>query len=199
MDPREAISRVEEIREQLARAETFRVYRSASTGITGLLALLATLVQARWQLNDTDSFLTLWLIAAAASIVVVSLDMRVRCRMSDSVLMRDATITAARQFVPCVVAGGLLTLALYRFTPQSLGLIPGLWGICFALGIFASRPGLPRAVNFVGAYYMLAALLVIATAPARGGQFELWPMPIIFGVGQLLMAAVLYFFSERHA
>ncbi len=59
--------------------------------------------------------------------VVVSLDIRVHCRMFDSVLMRDATITAARQFVPCVVAGGLLTLALYRFAPQSLGLIPGLW------------------------------------------------------------------------
>jgi hypothetical protein len=200
MDPREAISRVEEIREQLARAETFRVYRAASTAFTGIIALAAALVQSQWQLDDVNSFLILWLSAASLSLTVVAMDMRVRCRMSDSVLLRDATITAARQFVPCVVAGGLLTFVLYRFAPHALGLLPGLWGICFALGVFASRPGLPRATNFVGAYYILAALLAIALAPSSPRPtFELWPMPVIFGVGQLLMAGVLYIFSEhRH-
>jgi hypothetical protein len=196
MDPREALSRIEQIREQLARAELVRAFRAASVASTGIIAFVAAMVQWRWNLNDCDNFLNLWLLAAAAGIVVVGTEMAVRCACSGSTLQRDATLLAVRQFVPCVVAGALLTLALYQFAPDALRLLPGLWGIIFSLGVFASRPGLPRAANLVGGYYMLAGLFVIAAAPNQA-QFEVWPMPLVFGVGQLMAAGVLYFSYER--
>jgi hypothetical protein len=196
MDPREAMSRIELIREQLARAETYRAFRAASTGMTGVLAMAAAAVQAAWQLNTANEFLQLWVIVAAAGMIIIATEMTVRYRATDSVLARDALLLAARQFVPCVVAGALLTVAVNRFAHDAVHLLPGLWAILFSLGIFASRPGLPRAIGLVGLYYLLMGLLVIATT-ANSETFEIWPMPVCFGVGQILAAATLYFCAER--
>jgi hypothetical protein len=197
MDPRDAILQVQQIREQLARAEAFRVFRAASVSSTGVLAFVGSAVQARWQLNDPDSFLLLWIIAAAACLFIVTVEMIVRCLVSESMLLRDATIVAARQFVPSMIAGALLTLAIYRFNRESVHLLPGLWSIIFALGIFASRPGLPRAINFAGAYYLLAGLCVVAVSKEQA-EFDTWQMPLCFGVGQLLTAAILYLSTMRN-
>jgi hypothetical protein len=195
MDPREAMAQVEEIREQLARAESFRAFRAASTAYTGMLALFGAAIQSHWQLNDAHSFMVLWISVAAVNVVIVGTEMKLRILSSDSILTRDATILAARQFVPCVVAGALLTLAIRRCAPEATRLLPGLWAILFSLGIFASRPGLPRAINFAGAYYMLCGLFLLATAPQ--GEFEAWPMPLSFGVGQLLISLILFLSSHN--
>jgi hypothetical protein len=196
MDPREAMSRIELIREQLARAETYRAFRAASTAMTGVLAIVAAAVQANWQLNNSTEFLQLWVVVAALGMIIVATEMTIRYRATDSILARDALILAARQFVPCVVAGALLTLAINRFAHDAVHLMPGLWAILFSLGIFASRPGLPRAIIFAGLYYMLAGLFVIVTTGASE-TFETWPMPLCFGVGQILSAGILYVFAER--
>jgi hypothetical protein len=129
--------------------------------------------------------------------MIVSIEMILRCRLSESVLLRDATVVAARQFVPCVVAGALLTLVIYLHARPALPMLPGLWSIVFSLGVFASRPGLPRAINFVGAYYLLAGLFTITTAKNQPG-FDVWPMPLCFGAGQLLTATILYFSTARN-
>src|SRR5262245_57551537 len=197
MDRHDAILHVQQIREQLARAAAFRVYRGASVSVTGLLAFVAAWVQFRWELNAPVRFLALWLVVAAVCITIVSIEMFLRCRLSDSVLLRDATIVAARQFVPCVVAGALLTLAIYLHAQPALPLLPGLWSILFSLGIFASRPGLPRPINFAAAYYLLAGLFAIATV-SNDSVFDVWPMPLCFGAGQLLTATVLYFSTARN-
>jgi hypothetical protein len=196
MNRREALSHIEQIREQLARAEAFWVYRAASVAGTGLLAFVGAVIQFRWGLNDPDRFLTLWISVAIICALIVSVEMLVRCRWSGSTLLRNAAIVAARQFAPCVVAGGLLTVALCLFAAESVHLLPGLWAVLFSLGIFASRPGLPRAIHFAGLYYMLSGLLVIADAHNRP-EFAVWPMPVCFGIGQILTAALLYSFTER--
>jgi hypothetical protein len=192
MDSRQALSQVERIREQLARAEAIRAYRAVSVAFTGAMAILGAFVQSRFELNELNGFLLLWLTVAAVCVIVVAVEMVLRCRISDSTLLRDATIVAARQFVPCVVAGALLTLVIYRHARDSVHLLPGLWAIIFSLGVFASRPGLPRAINFVGAYYLLAGLAIIMMAPNQP-RFSAWPMAVSFGGGQLLTAAILYY------
>ena len=121
------------------------------------------LVQSQWQLNDMNGFLILWL-SASLSLTVVAMDMRVRCRMSDSVLLRDATITAARQFVPCVVAGGLLTFVLYRFAPHGAGLASRIVGDLLRAGRVRIAARIAPGSQLRRAYYILAALLAIALA-----------------------------------
>jgi len=54
---------------------------------------------------------------------------------------------------------------------------------------------LPPAIFGVACYYLISGLLAVSLA---GGRFALspWIMPLLFGVGQFLTAAVL-FLSER--
>jgi hypothetical protein len=188
---------VERIREQLARSEAIRAWRAASVMFTASVALAGGIIQSRWDLSDPDSFLVLWITLAGVCMAVVSVEMIFRCRLaSGSQLLRDATIVAARQFVPSVIAGGLITWTFYRHAPESIHLLPGLWSIVFGLGVFASRPGLPRAINVAGAYYLLAGVFVIAST-SGSREFEAWPMPLCFGVGQLLTASILYLYATH--
>ena len=175
MQLRDALSQISEIRQHMAEAQVFRGYRSATTAFTALVAAGA----------------------AAVSIVVVGLEMILRCRRADSPLQTQITRVVADQFVPSLVAGGLLTLVIARFATDCLWMLPGLWAITFSLGVFASRRFLPRSIFVVGGYYLLAGLYCL-TLERHTAALSPWTMGTLFGVGQLLTAGVLYWNLERH-
>ncbi len=106
---------------------------------------------------------------------------------------------ATEQFIPAGVAGALLTFVLFRFAPQCLWMLPGLWQIMFSLGLFASCRSLPRPIFAVAVWYLGTGLTVLALA--SGAQaFSPYAMALPFGIGQLAMAAILYRSGgERHA
>jgi hypothetical protein len=196
MQLHDALTQIAQIRQHMARAEVFRGYRAATTALTGVVAIVASFVQAMWMPYDVASYLYIWLCAAIVSLVIVGVEMAYRSARSGSPLQREMTMLAVQQFVPCLVAGGLLTFVLVEFAPFDLWLLPGLWGILFSMGIFSSRRFLPRGATLVAGFYLLAGLLCIA---ATGDHFALWPwtMGIEFGVGQLFAAGVLYWSLER--
>ena len=100
------------------------------------------------------------------------------------------------QFVPCLVAGGLLTATLAVASPESLWLLPGLWQILFSLGIFASCRLLPRATFWVAVFYLASGIASLLFA--RGdAALSPWAMGVPFGLGQFLAAGVLYWTLER--
>jgi hypothetical protein len=100
------------------------------------------------------------------------------------------------QFVPCLAAGGAITLALMKFGADTVSFLPGLWAIAFALGIFASRPYLPHAVGFVALGYLLAGSALLWRA-VPGVLPQPWTVGGVFGVGQIAAAVVLYWNLER--
>src|SRR6476661_322045 len=57
-----------------------------------------------------------------------------------------------------VVAGAIITASLVHLSATLVPLLPGLWAICFGLGIFASRPYLPRASGWVALFYYAAGV-----------------------------------------
>jgi hypothetical protein len=102
---------------------------------------------------------------------------------------------AVEQFLPCVVVGMVLTVVLMRIAPQDAWMLPGLWAVLFSLGIFASCRFLPRQMFAVGAWYLAAGLVCLLVAANHHALLP-WGMGISFGVGQLLVAAVLRFGFE---
>jgi hypothetical protein len=100
--------------------------------------------------------------------------------------------SAAESFLPAIAAGVLVTLVLVRSSPQDLWLLPGLWQIFYGLGIFASCRFLPRQMFAVGLWFLATGALCLATG--RGEHaLSAWTMGFPFGIGQLLIAAVLKF------
>ena len=80
----------------------------------------------------------MWIATAAVSVILIGIEMVARSRRIHSGLADEMIHAATEQFIPAGVAGALLTVVLYRFAPQSLWMLPGLWQIIFSLGVFAS-------------------------------------------------------------
>src|SRR3954471_5477327 len=195
----EALAQISQIRQRMAESQVFRGYRSVTTAFTALVAVVAAAAQARLvpqpeqQLN---AYLALWCGAAFVGAAVVGLEIAVRCARSGSPLQRQITLVVVDQFAPALVAGALLTFVVARFAPAAGWMLPGLWAVLFSMGLFASRRFLPRGVFALGAYYLLAGLACL-TFDTPATALSPWVMGGLFGAGQLLTAAFLYWTLER--
>jgi hypothetical protein len=193
-DLERALADITAIRSQMARGAEFRGYGPATVAATGALAALAALIQALWLPDpaaDILPYLVLWLATATLSCVLIGIEMVARTRRMHSGLADEMIHAATEQFTPAGVAGVLLTVVLVRFAPDSLWMLPGLWQIVFSLGLFASCRCLPRPMFAAGVWYLAAGLASLALANGAHA-FSPYAMAVPFGLGQLLIAIVLY-------
>ena len=199
MELREALGQIDAIRAQVARTETFRGYRPATVALTGVLGLVAAVAQSSLIPSPADNpmaFVDYWLVVAVVSLLLNGSELAINWYKSESPLARQQTRRAIEQFLPSLVAGGVLTLVFWKAVPDALNLLPGLWAIVFSLGIFASARQLPSAIRGVGVYYLAAGIVCLGFAEGDLA-FSPWAMGLTFGVGQLLSAAVLYLTLEK--
>ena len=199
MELREALTQITEIRLQLARTEVFRGYRAMPVAFSGVVAVLAAVIQAATiadPMLQIGPYLALWIGAAVISGLAAGLEMVVRARNASSPMTRELTWLALEQFCPCLLAGALLTIVLVRSAPTSLWMLPGLWQVVYSLGIFASCRLLPRATFWVAVFYLGTGLAVLSLGHGDA-SLSPWFMGLPFGAGQLLAAAVLYSTLER--
>jgi hypothetical protein len=199
MELHEALTQITEIRSQLARTEVFRGYRAMPVAFSGGVAILAAVIQAASIADpraQVGAYLALWVGAAVVSALAAGLEMIIRARNAATSVTRELTWLAIEQFCPCLVAGALLTVVLVRAVPDSMWLLPGLWQIVYALGIFASCRLLPRPTFWVAVFYLGTGLWVLSLGP-EDAALSPWAMGLPFGAGQMLAAAVLYRTLER--
>jgi hypothetical protein len=193
-DLHKALADIDAIKKQVARGTLFRGYGPATIAVTGLLALVAAAIQAMWLDNPREQlteYLSIWVGTAAVSVTLIGAETVTRSRRFHSDLADEMIYSAIEQLIPVGVAGALLTFVLWRFAPESLWLMPGLWQILFSLGVFASCRILPRALFAAGAWYLCSGLICIAIA-ASGDPWSPWLMGVPFGVGQLIIAGILH-------
>ena len=108
MELHEALRQISDIRRQMARSEVYRGYRSMVVGASGVLAMLASVLQSRLVPSpeeDLGRYLGLWVGLASLSLIAVGVEMARRVRGSGSGLARQMTMLAAEQFLPCVAIG----------------------------------------------------------------------------------------------
>ena len=197
---RQALSEIHSIRHQVARGTQFRGYGPASIAFSGCVAIAAAWGQIKWggaQKHDLGLSLVIWVSAAALSIGVSGIETYLRSRREHFDLAQEMLLSAVEQFLPALAVGVLLTVVLIRIAPADCWLLPGLWELFFSLGVFASCRFLPRQMFAVGVWYLGCGLcsVVLASGPK---VFLPWTMGIPFGVGQLLVALVLYLCCENN-
>jgi hypothetical protein len=193
-DLNKALADIAAIRIQMARGAEFRAYGPITVAATGFLAVIAAAIQALWLPDpaaDAFSYVALWIATAAISVALVGAEMVARAHRIHSGLADEMIHAATEQFIPAGVAGALLTFVLFRFAPESLWMLPGLWQIIFSLGFLASCRSLPRPMYAVGVWYLSAGLIGLALA-SGAHSLSPWAMAVPFGIGQLLMAAILH-------
>ncbi len=185
------------IRSQLAAGTAFRGYGPATIATTGGIALLTAFLQSRWLTDPTAQPLTFfasWAIAALLSAILIWIEMRARSHRHHSGLADAMIYQAVEQSLPAGVAGVLLAFVLWKFSPETLWMLPGLWQLLVSLGIFASIRSLPRTVALAGAWYFVAGFTVLMLA-SQDHALSPWTMGLPFAIGQVLMAALLHFAS----
>src|SRR5262249_41336769 len=199
-----ALADITAIRAQMARGTEFQGYGPITVAATGVLALAAAAAQAILIPDPAAavfSYLALWVATAAVSVILIAIEMVARSQRIHTGLADEMIHTPTEQFIPAGVAGTRLTVVLYRaglwrvvlygVGLDVLWMLPGLWQIIFSLGFFATCRTLPRAMFAVGVWYLAAGLASLAFA--NGEQaFSPWAMALPFGLGQLMMAGILY-------
>jgi hypothetical protein len=194
-----ALSDIITIRSQIAAGTAFRGYGPAAIAATGGVALLTAILQYLWLDDPTGhplAFLFGWAFAAAVSALMIWIEMQARSRRHHSGLADAMIRQAVEHFLPSGIAGVLLAVVLWKFAPETLWTLPGLWQVLVSLGVFASVRSLPRSVALAGGWYFVAGFVVLVLA-SQSHSLSPWTMGLPFVIGQWLMAAILYFASEE--
>jgi hypothetical protein len=197
MDLSRALGQLADIHQQIAKGEIYRGYRSVPIAASGLIGFGAAWTQAPGLgVNDPIGFVLYWTAIAGCAALVGTSEIIFNYVVRDDRADRRRTRQVVGQFLPSVLAGAIITASLVHLSAALVPLLPGLWAICFGLGIFASRPYLPRASGWVALFYYVAgiALLWVARGPE---PLRAWWVGGTFGTGQLLAAFVLFWNLER--
>jgi hypothetical protein len=192
-----ALADIIAIRSQLAAGTAFAGYGPAAVFATAGVALVTAVLQYLLLADPTHNplaFFVGWALAALLSSAMILIEMVARSRRHQSGLADAMIHQAVEQFLPSAVAGVLLAVMLWKFAPETLWLLPGLWQVLVSLGVFASVRSLPRSVALAGAWYFVAGFAVLLLA-SQSHALSPWTMGLPFVIGQSLMATILYFAS----
>ena len=197
MELRDAIDQITTIRTQLAATERLRSLRALPVAFSGLLAVLAALVQAHYiddPLRVPHQYLTLWVGSAIVSGIAACIVVVRRAQRFPSALSVANARLAAVQFAPCLLVGAIVTWFVAERLPQQLWLLPGLWQLLFGLGNLAAHRLLPAPAYAVGVMF-----LATGTSCLWFGDRALdpWAMGLPFAAGQLALASILWWQLER--
>ena len=190
-----ALSDIGEIRTQIAAGTAFRGYGPLAIAITGVIGVAAATAQTFLGIQPITQpvlFVWSWIGAGALSAAAVRIEMQGRSRRLHSGLADTMIAQAVEQFLPAAAACFFIPIFLLRFEPQALWMMPGLWQLFVSLGLFASVRTLPRNMIFVAGFYFVAAFGSLMLGE-RHHDLIPWLMGLPFFVGQMLMAAILYF------
>jgi hypothetical protein len=187
-----ALGEISSIRRQVARSTEFRGYGPVTLATTGVFAMVAAAVQARWApdaVGHITAYLNIWVSTAVISASLTGVQVYRRSQRVHSGISNEMIRMAVEQFMPAAAAGLLITIVVLRAVPGTAWILPGLWQMIFSLGVFSSCRFLPRPMVAAGVWYLLTGLISISFGDGRA--FSPWVMGIAFGVGQMLVAGIL--------
>ncbi|MGH7728786.1 MAG: hypothetical protein ACREM2_08355 [Vulcanimicrobiaceae bacterium] len=192
MEVRQALADIAEMRVRIATVQRFEGYSGNAAIASGLVAILAGAVQAAiapqpHTTAERAAYLAIWMSCLGLALAI----------NYGAILLwrtRNRDVQAGMQFrtvgwsiLPAIAAGGTITIGLVE--RQLVELLPAMWCAAYALGLFASRALVPRAVTAVAvAFGAVAALLLLIP---QIGPLSWWIMPLAFGLGQIAIGLLV--------
>ncbi|MEO0731008.1 MAG: hypothetical protein AAFR23_03060 [Pseudomonadota bacterium] len=182
------------IKDRMAGAALFRGFGPAVMAGTGVLAFAAGTVQAVTPTLTASpfAFIAFWTVIASAAALAIAIEAYARTRRHHGGLADAMLFQAAEHFLPVGVVGAVLAVIVVTAAPDIAWVLPGVWSLLVATGLFATHRFLPRTIAIAGAWYLLAGVAALLSA-ADGRTLSPWSMALVFGGGQLVLAAVLKF------
>ena len=161
------------IRAAMERAGSFTAISGWGQVVIGVTALLAAWLASRQQ--TVENWLATWSVAAVVSLLVGLLTTAMKARSVRMPLLSGPGRKFALSLAPPIVAGGLLTLVLYR--ADLVVALPGVWLLLFGAGIMTAGAFSEPVVPVMGVCFMALGAAALF-APAGWGD---WFMAAGFG------------------
>jgi hypothetical protein len=173
-----ALDNLQFIRSAMERAGSFTAVPGWGMVVVGSTALAATWLALR-QARDAD-WLAVWLSEAVLGVIVGGAAMVQKARAANDPLLSGPGRRFGLSFLPPIVVGALLTIALHRV--GLFALMPGIWLLLYGTAVATAGAFSVRVVPLMGVCFMLLGTAALFT-PTR-----LWPWFMAAGFGGLNIA-----------
>ena len=206
MQLREALNNIAEIRAQIERTESFRGLRSLAVTASSMSVFIGAMVSHLLGVErGRAAFATVWIGVASASLLGVVFEMWHRCQKSDSDIGRKLIWQAHRsiavQLAPSLMVGAVMTFVLL-WKSETSWMLPGVWAMLYGLGLLNCRQHLPQFGKWVAGFYLVCGALALVCClemEALDVRLANGQMVGIFGIGQLVLASLVYWKLERQS
>jgi hypothetical protein len=171
------------IRETMERAGSFTAMPGWGQVAIGITALFAAMVAS--QQKSPRGWLAVWIAESLLSLLIAVWATARKARAARLPLLSGPGRKFALSFSPPMVAGALLTAALYR--AGAVGIIPGMWLLLYGVAVMAGGAFSVRVVPVMG--FCLAAIGAAAlfSPPDWGNYF----MAAGFGLLQIIFGIII--------
>lgn len=169
------------IRDAMERAGSFTAVPGLGGVGMGLVGLAAAIIAPGRA--STSAWLATWLVAAVLAATIGVVAVVIKSRNAGLPLFSRPARQFALSFSPAILAGALLTAALYEGGRVSL--LPGLWLLLYGAAVVAGGTFSVRIVPMMGVLFLFLGTIALFSPPAiaalcLGAGFG--ALHIVFGV-----------------
>ena len=175
------------IRNTMERASGFSAVPGWGGALMGLSALVAAPIAHRWQ--GSGRWLAIWLAEAALATAIGLVAIAHKARRSGTPLSGPAARKFALAFAPAIVAGAVLTVALYR--RGLMADLPGSWLLLYGAAVASGGALSVSIIPLMGGALMTLGIAALVAPSAWGDAF----MAAGFGALQIGFGLVI---ARRH-
>ncbi|MBV8904444.1 MAG: hypothetical protein JOZ22_12475 [Acidobacteriia bacterium] len=183
---RHAADNLRFIRDTMERAASFTAVPGWGGVVIGMTALIAGVRSFR---RPLETAFTVWLIEAIVALAIASFAMYWKSRRLSLPLKSKAARRALLSFAPPLVAGAILTAALYQ--AHSFAIVPGLWLLLYGAAVVTGGAFSVRIVPVMGICFMLLGMSALASPPDWSNIFLITG----FGITHIVFGFVI---ARRH-
>ena len=176
-----AAESIEFIRETMVRSASFTAVPGQGGVAMGAIGVIAAVMASRTQ--SWETWLATWMIAALVATPIGLAAIIIKARRHHVALWSASGRRFMQGFLPSIVAGAALTLALVR--AGRIELLAPTWLLLYGAGILAGATASISVLTWVGALFMLLGVGAVATA---GQWADVWlgagfgGLQIVFGI-----------------
>ncbi len=190
----EALDQVRQLQHLVLERIRFHGFSGPTRICSGTLALVAAVgMSLPWYPQTARAHLLGWSVVLAVALVLNGGALGYWFLHDPEVQRNPRRLRPVLDVVPPLIVGAGLTVALVL--RGHLDLLFGIWMLMFGLANLASRHVLPRAINWVGLFY-IAAGLAWAMTPGLG-FLQPWSLGIVFFAGEWAGGLILYWDGKR--
>jgi len=178
-----AIENLRFIRETMERAGSFTAVPGWGGILMGISALLTALISSR--VPSDDVWVASWLGEAVLALAIGGWAMAQKARAVQSTLLDGPGRKFALSLCPAMIAGGILTLVLYRNSQFSL--MPGMWLLLYGVAVVTGGAFSVSVVPIMGVCFMTLGSIALFSPMAWAN----WFMAAGFGVLQIVFGVII--------